>query len=139
MSAFLTTLERFTDEHGIIRHAYVSWPVWNAMDGSTSFTVKDENGLWFTVEASKAIFSPIPTKTANLSDSDYVLLKRDNGIRDFNKAYKDYFGVDVSRNQYPEYQGKGIDDETKKEMINEDTDSQEAVAKSYRRNLYIQP
>lgn len=135
MRTFLTTTETFRDENNVLRYTNVSWPVYRAIDDGWS--VMDTDGTYFTIPTDKGIESEVPGKLANLPGGDYILARKDDGIRDFNKAYKERLGIDVTKNQYAEHAGGTFDEASKIAMINGKYHDSSKVAESHRRNLRI--
>lgn len=135
---FLTIIERFRDDLGVFRYEHVSWPVYE--DEGNHWYVKDVDGRWFSCPKEKALESNMPAYLDNLSMEENAWKKRNGNVRDFNKAYNERLGIDVSRNNRAEHSGGDFDVERKKEMINGKYFSgEETPNEGINRNLLIQP
>ena len=142
MSPFLTIIDRFLDGGGVVRYEYVSWPVYR--DGGTVWQVKDVDGTWFDVPKSKALEDSRPCRLANHDMAQHMCNKYDDGIVDYNKAYKERLGIDQQRNTTVPHAYGALDVEKKKEMINgkdygKNTNDKETRSQDNERNLHILP
>ena len=115
-TSFLTTTDKFRDENGVMRWDKVSWPVF--YDQDDTWIVLDVDGTWFHILKTNAIVSSRPSKLANLSDGDY-LMNQERCITDYQKAYLEEYGIDITRNEHAEYRTGFLDPERKKELIND--------------------
>lgn len=113
---YLTIRDRFKDNTGKIRYANVSWPIFTLKD--FKYIVKDVDGSYFEVEYDNAIISPFPSRLVNMSTEDYIYYSRTPQISDFNKAYKELFGIDQSINTRAQHSHGVFDEELKKKHIN---------------------
>jgi hypothetical protein len=134
MSRFLTILDTYTDNNGVLRYNNVSWPVFRLV-GNT-YIIKDVDGTEFECEKSNALVTPVASKLSNLSDAEYVMARRTRPISDFNAFYKT-LGVDQSKNTKAMHVGGELDPARKIELINERDYGQSEREYNGQENLFI--
>lgn len=135
---FLTVINRYQDNLGIWRYENVSWPVYKEKDYRT-YSVKDVDGRFFDCDVKNCIFTHVPSQLVNMDPVEYIYLRRVPDIKDYDAAYKHFFGVDQSINVRAQHAHGVFDHVKKKEMINENSASESPPPSFLERNLYIQP
>ena len=126
------------DNLGIWRWENVSWPVFHLkVTDNTIWIIRDIDGVEFECAVSNAIKSPVPSRLANLSLSDYEEFKRTAQITDYNEFYK-RFGVDQQANTRGFWRDGEFNVELKKKIINERDYGKSETKPLLQRNLLIE-